>query len=352
MRCAVFTATAHGIQLAAKLRQRLGGTVDIFVKEGRPADIDVRRYEKLGDAVRQAFSQYEALIFFMATGIVVRLIAPCLKSKLTDPAVIVLDEQALHAISLLSGHVGGANALTSKIASILDSDPVITTATDVNARIAPDALAAKLGLRPYPKPQIQVVNSGLLDGKKIDWLIDSQLPRAMFFLRALSAEGLAPSLFNTRELTQHTGLTVLVTAQALPVQPNFLYLQPRRLIAGIGCRRGTPMGLIREALTSACSQIGQDISAVSMLASSIVKQNEAGLLQLGETLGIDVRFFDNAALQEKINAYGLDESAFVKNEIGVGNVCSAAALCCVPHGRFALEKTKFTKVTVALVCEK
>ena len=352
MRCAVFAATAHGVQLAAELQQKLDGSADIFVKKGREAAMPVHYYDTLGKAVRQAFYQYDALIFFMAAGIVVRLIAPYLKSKLTDPAVVVLDEQGKYAISLLSGHVGGANELTRQIAAIFAAEPVITTATDVNGKLAPDAVAAKLGLSPYPKSGIQVINSGILEGKELDWLIDDQLPRAMFFMRALTTEGVEPRLFNVSECAAHSGLSVLITAQTLPEQPNFLYLQPRRLVAGIGCRRGTPVGLIREALTLACQKIGQDLSAVSLLASTLVKQDETGLLQLAEELSVPIRFFDNAELQAQVDAYALPESSFVRKQIGVGNVCGAAALCCVPHGRFALEKTKFTKVTVALVWEK
>ena len=125
MRCAVFAATAHGVQLAAELQQKLDGSADIFVKKGREAAMPVHYYDTLGKAVRQAFYQYDALIFFMAAGIVVRLIAPYLKSKLTDPAVVVLDEQGKYAISLLSGHVGGANELTRQIAAICASAVLI-----------------------------------------------------------------------------------------------------------------------------------------------------------------------------------------------------------------------------------
>ncbi|MFC2468683.1 MAG: cobalamin biosynthesis protein CbiG, partial [Negativicutes bacterium] len=171
MRCAVFVATAHGIELAGKLRQELEGTVDIFVKEGRDVPGKAYRYERLGDTVRTLFTQYDALIFCMAVGIVVRLIAPCLKSKLTDPAVVVVDERVHYAISLLSGHVGGANRLTERVAAILGAVSVITTATDVNHYLAPDALATELGLRPVPKPEIQTINGALLEEKTVAWYI-------------------------------------------------------------------------------------------------------------------------------------------------------------------------------------
>ena len=352
MRCAVFVATDHGVHLAEKLAGALLGTVDIYVKEGRAASPKIQRYTRLGDAVEALFTKYDALIFCMAVGIVVRLIAPCLKSKLTDPAVVAVDEQAHYAISLLSGHVGGANRLTEDVAAALGAVPVITTATDVNHITAPDQLAAELGLKPVPKAEIQTVNGGLLAGKSVDWFIDEGLGRAAFYQRALAKRGLKALLLSPDEVAARGGLRIFVTDHLLSAAPGLLHLVPRRLAAGIGCRQGVSADLIREALEKACASIGQDIEAVSLIASTVVKKEEAGLLALAKELGIEICFYENEALQEKIDAYHLSESAFVKKTIGVGNVSEAAALCAIPGGRVALAKTKFTKVTVALVWEK
>lgn len=352
MRCAVFVATAHGIELAGKLRQELEGTVDIFVKEGRDVPGKAYRYERLGDTVRTLFTQYDALIFCMAVGIVVRLIAPCLKSKLTDPAVVVVDERAHYAISLLSGHVGGANRLTERVAAILGAVSVITTATDVNHYLAPDALATALGLRPVPKPEIQTINGALLEEKTVAWYIDPRLRRAAFYQKRLAEKKIDVRLLSANEILRREGMKVFVTDSPILKTPGLLNLVPRRLAAGIGCRRGVPAALIRGALEAACTRIGQDINAVSMLASTVVKKDEAGILEVAKALNVEACFYENEALEEKITEYHLAESAFVKRTIGVGNISEAAALCAVKEGRVALAKTKFTKVTVALVWEK
>ncbi|MBR5910170.1 MAG: cobalamin biosynthesis protein CbiG, partial [Schwartzia sp.] len=168
MRCAVFAATRRGVESAIRLRDGLlPDAVDIFLKDGREEDVPAKHFSKLVDAVAEAFQQYDALIFFMAAGIAVRMIAPHLKSKLTDPAVLVADERGGHIISLLSGHVGGGNSLTRRVADCLGGIPIITTATDVNGLISPDALATELGLRPVPKPMIQDMSGALLDGKDV-----------------------------------------------------------------------------------------------------------------------------------------------------------------------------------------
>lgn len=352
MRCAAFTVTTHGIELAEKLRAAGIGSVDVFVKEGKPTPDDAKHYSRLADAVGEAFPRYDALIFFSAIGIAVRLIALHLQSKLLDPAVIVVDDRARYAISLLSGHVGGANALTYQIAGALKAQPIVTTATDVNRLIAPDVIATELGLKPYPKSMIERINSSLLAHRPIYYYIDKSFTRAEFFRQKLGERRIGSELVTVEEAVSTKELGVFITPKALPVCENLMYLHPRRLIAGIGCRRGVPEEEIKSALSAACELIGQEISAVSLIASTVVKADEEGIIALADHLQIPTRFFKNEELEKTIKEYDLDQSDFVRSKIGVGNVCSAAALSCVKRGVFALGKTKFKKVTVALVWEK
>ena len=350
MRCAVFTATPRGTKTALRVRASLDASVDIFVKAGQEMPAGVRVYERLAPQVAAAFRQYDALIFIMATGIAVRMIAGSLKSKLEDPAVLVLDEEAQHVISLLSGHIGVANELTRELAASLGADPVITTATDVQKKLAVDVAAARLALRPSPKEQIKRFNSAVLDGEAIRYVIDEKLARASFYKKRLDDMRLT-ALFG-RELPPKEGLTAFITADESVRREDVICLVPRRLVAGIGCRRGTEMSEIRAALEAALTKIGRNIADVSLLASTEVKVDEAGLLALSAELKRDIRFHSNEKMQETIDAYGLSESPFVKKNIGIGNVAEAAALASVPAGRLALAKTRFEKVTVALVWEK
>lgn len=352
MRCALFTASAGGVALATELATELSDTVDVYVKEGREAPAGVLRYEKLAPAVEDAFSRYDALIFFMAAGIAVRMIAPHIKSKLTDPAVIVVDEAARHAVSLLSGHVGGANHLTRRIADILGAEPVITTATDAEGLIAPDSVALELGLCPTPKSAILTMNGALLDGKPLFYAVDAALSRRDFFMRRLTSLGLSPVTLTAEEAMSRDGLTVFVTERDRGARENLLYLVPRRLVAGIGCRRGTSHETISAALSAALVKIGQTPEAVSLIASCTAKSDEAGILSLARELGVPARFFENETLQRTIDKYRLRESEFVKRTIGIGNVAEAAALASVKSGRIAMGKTKMGPLTVALVWEK
>ena len=296
MRTAIISLTANGARLAEKISSKVGGQT--FAKG--------RNFTKLADLVEEIFGKFDGLIFICAAGIAVRMIAPHIVSKLSDPAVIVIDERGQNVISLLSGHVGRANELALEIAKAIEANPVITTATDVEGRFSVDTIASRLGLFPEPKEAIKVINSAILRGEN-----------------------------------------VFVTAGDVR-----LNLIPQNLIAGVGCRRGTSSLKIFEAIQRACAMIHQPIERVKLLASVDVKKDEVGLVSLAEVMGLEIKFFTAAELQKKIDEYKLEESKFVTRSVGVGNVCEAAALCCVDEARFALPKTAFKGVTVALLWEK
>ena len=296
MRTAIISLTAKGTLLAEKISSKVGGQTFDKGKD----------FTKLAELVAEIFGKFDGLIFICAAGIVVRMIAPHIVSKLSDPAVLVIDEHGQNVISLLSGHVGRANELTVEIAKAIDANPVITTATDVEGIFSVDAVASKLGLVPEPKEAIKAINAAILRGED-----------------------------------------VFVTAGDVR-----LNLIPQNLIAGVGCRRGTSSLKIFEAIQRACAIIHQPIERVKLLASVDVKQDEVGLVSLAEVMGLNIKFFSVAELQKKIDEYKLEESKFVTRSVGVGNVCEAAALCCVEEARFALPKTSFKGVTVALLWER
>ena len=296
MRIAILTVTDAGFKLAKKISARV--EVQIFGKG--------KNFESLKDFVAEIFDKFDALIFICATGIAVRMIAPHIVSKLSDPAVIVLDERGLNVISLLSGHVGGANELTLRIAAAINSNPVITTATDVENKFAADSFAAKLGLEPTPKEAIKAINGAVLREEPI-------------YLTAGNVQ---------------------------------LNLIPQKLIAGIGCKRGISAEKILSSVSQACEMINQPLERIKLLASVDIKKDETGLLEFAKNLGIEIKFFSVEELAKKIAEYKLSESAFVKEKISVGNICEAAALCCVEKARFALTKKSFEGVTVALIWQK
>ncbi len=297
MRSAIFAITPRGVELSNLIAEGLEGSV-VFVKG--------RDFERLREIVDDTFRKFDALIFIGAVGIAVRMIAPHVESKLHDPAVISIDERGRHVISLLSGHVGGANELARRIAKLIGGEAIITTATDVENLTAIDAFTSEIGMTPVPKEAIKLINRAVLEGER-----------------------------------------VFVTAGN-----STLELIPRRLIVGLGCRRGVSCSAIERAVSEACRRIEQPIARIDLLASVDVKSDEVGLLEFSARIGREIKFFDVETLRSIVRQYRLQESDFVREKLGVGNVCEAAALACVSRGRFALTKTKFEGVTVALLWEK
>ena len=369
MRMAILALTAEGLNLAEKISARIGGQIFKLSK----------------DLVGEIFDKFDALIFICAAGIAVRMIAPHIVSKLSDPAVIVIDERGQNVISLLSGHIGGANELTLKIAAEISANPIITTATDIENKIAVDSFAGKLGLRPEPKSAIKAINAAVLRDEPVYLtagevrlnLNPQKLIAGVGCKRGTSAESISQALTTACALInqpieqvnfweEKLGLRPepksaikAINAAVLRDEPVYLTagevrlnLNPQKLIAGVGCKRGTSAESISQALTAACALINQPVERINLLASVDLKREEIGLLETAKALNIEIKFFGAADLAKKITDYKLSESKFVKATIGVGNVCEAAALCCVNSARFALTKKSFDGVTVALIWEK
>lgn len=363
MRLAVFALTEAGVCLAQKIFiTDQEDSVDMYVSArlfsalSRKKQQNVQCFPRIAKALQEAFSIYDALVCIMATGIVVRSLAPLLQNKMQDPAVIVFDEQGKHGISLLSGHVGGANALTRRLCAMVGADPVITTATDSEGKLAPDSIAEKLAWRPYPKGQILAVNRAILQGKSVLWQIDARLNLALYYRRKLLELGQKVVIGAKIPEAETKPLVITVTSQQNlnKLVPDRLYMLPRRLIAGVGCRKNVSAELIQQALEQATASIGTLVERISVLATTTHKAQEQGLLMTAKQLNIPLHCFDNETMQAKIEQYHLPQSDFVRKTLGIGNVCEAAAYAeaGAAGGRLALPKTKYEKVTVALVWEK
>ncbi|WP_196593925.1 cobalt-precorrin 5A hydrolase [Pectinatus sottacetonis] len=355
MKCAAIVITQNGLKLAEKIQTADLADITLSLYSKRNiTSIDtgasIKYFTIMRDLVKKIFFQYDALIFFCAAGITVRMIAPYIKNKAEDPAVIVIDEQGHFAVSLLSGHLGGANDLTAELAACLGSIPVITTATDVNALLAPDSVARRLGLSAKPLQNIKILNMTLLKKKKIDYYIDVDFPAAEKYQLLLQEMGIKSLLIDMDELKNIKSPFVLVTRKHIEKE-GILILCRHKLIAGIGCRRGTSSTHIETCLRQACERINYGIEDVTLIASAEVKADEPGILQMAEKYGIHARFFPNTIMKKMILQHGLIESEFVKKQIGIGNVCEAAALA-TGKCKLVLNKTKFEKVTVALAWEK
>ena len=279
----------------------------------------------------ELFAAHSALIFVGSVGIAVREIAPHVRSKATDPAVISVDELGHFVIPILSGHIGGANALAAKLAANLGATPVITTATDINRRFSVDTWATQHGCAISSLKAAKEVSAAVLEGD-VPLCSDFPLPPAL-------PAGLVPG--SSGQLGIFLGYH-----RAAPFETT-LRLTPKVLHLGIGCRRGTTKEQIEAAVLSVLEKENIDIRAVSRAASIDLKADEAGLLAFCGEQKIPITFYSAETLLAVPGQFS--QSAFVASVTGVDCVCERAAM--VGAQQLLVKKCARDGVTVAVALE-
>ncbi len=294
--------------------------------------------ESLGEWTGRVFGSYDGLVFVGACGIAVRAIAPFVRDKFTDPAVVAVDERASFAVSLLSGHVGGANDLCRLVAKLSGAVPVVSTATDVNGVFAVDVFAVKNGLTVMDRRLAKEVSAAVLAGKRIP------------FFSSLSMEGGVPEellVFTDEEaFLREPGPKAAVSERLLsPKAGEVLYLVPRTVTAGMGCKRGTGRDRLMAALLEAFREEGIFPETLAGIATIEDKRDEEGLLALAESLGVPFRWHERKELLQVPGTFS--RSDFVWKTVGVDCVCERAAVLGSGGGRLLFPKRAGDGVTVA-----
>lgn len=345
MTLAIIAITPRGAELARRLAGQLPAAT-VCLPERFRDDAGGRYFaEPLSAFLPEAFRHYDGLVCIMATGIVMRLLAPGLQGKAIDPAVVVVDEAGHFAISLLSGHLGGANDLAREIAAVLDGQAVITTATDVNGLPAWDLAARDAGLNIEPLSHLRLFNLALLEGQPIA-LVD---PRQRISRRY--ADLLQVVRCDTIPAAEETGigLHAYVThrlVRCVEGESPLLLLRPRDLVLGLGCNRGTAAGEIAEAVAQVMAQASLSMLSLRGIATISDKQDEAGINDFAGARNLAVSYFTAAQL----NAVTVPSapSPHALKAVGAQGVCEPAALCAAYPGRLLVRKQKCGNVTVAV----
>ncbi len=301
---------------------------------------------RLGDLLGEIFHLYRGLILIMATGIAIRALVKYIVSKKTDPAVVVVDAGGRYAISLLSGHLGGANELARRVAAILGAEAVITTASETQGLPALDLVAGRLGLGVWPRANLTAVMAALVNGEDVELLVEPPL------LARLRAElpGLAIRPLGDQPGSHGNGAGILVTWRRLPLPgPRWVFWRPRVIVAGVGCRRGTPAGAILYTLGVALQGAGLSRQSLQVLASVDFKGREPGLQLAARRLGVELRTFTPGELAACLEQHPeLSRSEAVAARVGLAGVCEPAALLAGGEGELLWPKMKHRGVTIAL----
>ncbi|MBO4330791.1 MAG: cobalamin biosynthesis protein [Oscillospiraceae bacterium] len=333
MKLAVFAYSRRGCDTARRVLSFFPGhDVSLYA----PARLEEEGFLPLGQPYvpfyGSLFESCDALIFVGAAGIAVRSIAPHVRDKRTDPAVLCADESGRFVISLLSGHIGGANAMASALADALGATAVVTTATDINRRFSADAWAAENGYAISDMRAAKAVSGAILEG---DVPICCSLP--------VSGElpaGTVPG--------ESGPIGIYIGWEKKEPFDITLRLIPRALHLGIGCRRGVGEETIAKAVDGVLDANGVDIRAVECVSSVDLKADEPGLKAYCENNGLPFIVYGAARLAAVKGSFS--SSAFVESVTGVDNVCERAALA--EADELLIKKTAIEGVTVALAAKK
>lgn len=293
-----------GVAMARRIAVAVGGSV------WAPAKYSGEGVGTIAPSLAEWTAEHfcaDALIFVSACGIAVRAIAPCVKSKLTDPAVIVVDDMGRHVISLMSGHIGGANELAEKIACITGGEAVVTTATDVRGAVAVDEWAVKNNCAIENPPAVKSVSSAVLADAAV-------------------------------------GVAVTDEKQKAP-WPVTLWLRPRDLVLGIGCKKEIAPEQLLNAIDDFLESSGVSPLSICAVASIDIKKDEPAIKAAAERFSVPLATYTADELNAVEGHFTASER--VKGVTGTDNVCERAAAR-LSRGPLIRGKTIYPGITLAL----
>lgn len=336
MKISVISFTRRGTLLGKLFISCLaeqGHTVRSFTMGEHAGDVGAEAVlEPLRDWTKRQFREAAGIIFIGAAAIAVRSIAPCLQDKTRDPAVLVLDETGKYVIPLLSGHMGGANELAYKIADYLEAAAVITTATDCNHRFAVDLFAKRNNLYISSMEGAKQISAAILHEESVGFWSD-------FPVEGSIVKGL------TRDRSLRHGISISL-GEETTVFERTLYLIPKIVTLGIGCRKGKALKEIEQAVEEALRECKISMNSVNQVASIDLKREEAGLLEFCRKYKLKFVTYPAEQLEKAPGSY--EDSAYVKSVTGVGNVCERAAIIGSNNGILIQGKYAKNGVTVGI----
>lgn len=348
---AIYAITRHGIEIARRVAEALPDSellVSEKLKEHAPAHARLFPLP-MGPLLEQTFPRYDAHVFVISVGAVVRMIAPLLRNKKVDPAVVCVDDAARFSICVLSGHVGRGNVFTDRVARALGATSVVTTASDAIGTLTVDILARDLGWslddpdRNVTSACAAVVNETRVlfvqeTGEPSWWPLDKGLPKGVEY--ATSLAGIEPEAWDMLLIASHRDL-----ARSHPAHfARSVVYRPKSLVLGIGCDRGTPIELIERGIAATFATHGLSEKCVRELATIDKKGDEPALLELSAQRGWPLTTFTAETLDALGAEQGVENpSERVKAFVGTRGVSEPAALIAAGASQLLVPKQRYTE---------
>ena len=342
MKLSVISFTENGKQLSGRIAKLLEKKLEVELYAKYEAGIKDDIFSDIlyvktsvGDWAKERMQEKSALLFIGACGIAVRAVAPFLTDKLHDVPVLVMDEKGKYVIPILSGHMGGANDLANHIAERTGAEAVITTATDINKKFAVDLFAKRNSLYIANKDGIAKVSSKVLAGKEITICIETG--------HEITCEETGMQIVPYPPV----GFVDVVVTSKDAVFDTSILLKPREYVIGIGCKRGKNVNEIDKFISKTINEMGISITQIFALSSISQKRDEQGIIEWCRKEGISFLTYTAEELQE-VNG-NFTKSSFVKDQVGVDNVCERAAVkACGKDGKLIVPKVAENGMTIAI----
>lgn len=338
---AVLTLTKGSYELGKEIKQKLmTAEVDLFGLEKNIENPEENyKNKQFKEGFSDIFKNYDGLICIMATGIVVRHLGPLVEDKRNDPAVVVMDELGKFAISLLSGHIGGGNELTSELAHLMGAQAVITTATDVQNVTAIDVMAKKInGWYDEFKKTTKHINYLLATHKKVGIFDPEKKVKDLRGLEILS-------VLDPEKIREFEAVVIVSTKQHNNLPINCYQIVPREFTLGMGAKKQTTLKVIEEEYQLFCEQHDIHRQSIKKIVSIDLKKDEKGIIEFAKNLEVPFETYTKNELEPSSLKY--PQSDFVKSIVGIGNV-ALSSVDFATDGHVLTERYGRNGVTFAL----
>ncbi len=337
MNWGIIALTRGGLALAERIREGIPSSTIYTLPKWSRKDCGLI-VDSIASFTGKIFKKHDIIIFITAAGIAVRAIADHLEDKRRDPGVLVIDEKGEFVISLLSGHLGGANGAARLAAEITGGVPVITTSSDVQGLPSVDMFAERYGLAITDMTKARDVTSLIVNGHRV----------SVENLTSMEIENPFRNNADMQDASIVSDGIIIISARKIESPPlPHVFLTPRNIIAGIGCKKGIRGQEIIEFMNEVFGKLGIFSESIKCLATIDVKKDEEGIREAGRHFGLEVIIVPTDEIK-KVEAM-FDASDYVREKVGVASVCEPCAyLASNRTGGMLLKKTKKNGITLAL----
>jgi cobalt-precorrin 5A hydrolase len=350
---AIVAITKHGVQLARRLHSTFSHADLYYMSKFEQGDEEKHHIQLFEGSVRMLlpalFGAYQGIILIISLGAVVRMIAPLLKDKKNDPGVVVIDDKGENVISVLSGHLGGANELTREVAATLGASPIITTASDVQKTIPVDLFGRRFGWQWESAEKLTPVSASVVNEERVAVIQESG--ERNWWMHNSPMPGYIKTYATIEEASQDEPQSALVVTHRLlseaeeRILDNGVLYRPKVIVLGIGCNRGTAAEEIEQVIEETLAELQFSIKSVKALCTIDLKKDEEGLLEVVAKHGWEFNFYS----PEVLNSVSIeDPSDTVYKYTGAYGVSEPAVKLYTKTTQLDLIKKKSGNVTISV----